>query len=263
MPPRPNGPPIAMQQKTPGGSPTSGRYAPPQHPGPMVQQQGIRLAPVRQSQALVQRQRGLPATTLRSNTMTGTLANSSLLRPRLMAATATTGLLAYSPRPPTGTRIVESSLRSGFSGHSGMAEAFNSVAPSRLKASEITKGSINPFFNSASFGRDGYRAILVARSSNANKIVLGKYPIYLGVASASGSKRFQIPVPIWKKMSDERKRAANRTFLDRAVARNSKIILSSDPRRPENQIGALQEEIDYLRNKGYVISETGREMVKK
>jgi hypothetical protein len=99
MPPRPNGPPIAMQKMTPGGSPTYGRNIPPQRPGPMVQQQGTRLAPVRQSQALVQGQRGLPATTLRSNTMTGPLAKMSILRLRLLASAAALGVSAQTLRP--------------------------------------------------------------------------------------------------------------------------------------------------------------------
>jgi hypothetical protein len=147
MPPRPNGPPIAMRQKTPG-VPTSGRNAPPQPPEPMAQQQGTRLAPVRQSQALVQRQRELPPTTLRSNTMVGTLASSSILRQRLLSGASSAGIRTYAPRPAATSLVINGS--GGRSGGNSIAVKFNEAAiPTRLTSAPVISSSKFLFFRDA------------------------------------------------------------------------------------------------------------------
>ncbi len=98
--------------------------------------------------------------------------------------------------------------------------------------------------------------------TKAGTTVLGKFPKYLEVASELGANRFNIPGKIWKGMSAVEQWAANRKFLDRAIARGDQILLSDPISDLSKVTGSLRKEIDYLISKGYKLSEDGKELIK-
>ena len=91
---------------------------------------------------------------------------------------------------------------------------------------------------------------------------MGKYPEYLDMATKLGAKRFNIPSEIWSAMSETEQWAANIKFLDRAIARGDKIILSNPVSDLSKVTGSFRKELDYLMEKGYTLNKEGTQMVK-
>lgn len=90
--------------------------------------------------------------------------------------------------------------------------------------------------------------------------VLGSYPKYLEKAAELGAKRFNIPTPIWEKMSDAQRWGANQKFLDRLIQRGDEVILTT----PIGKISPgtyLEREVNYLLGKGYQAADQGSRMV--
>ena len=92
-------------------------------------------------------------------------------------------------------------------------------------------------------------------------IVLGKFPQYIEEAERIGARYFNIPKPVWDRMTEAQQRAANVKFLDRAIARGSEIRLASSPFEARNLTGAFADEIRYLLKRGYTISSDGKRMI--
>ncbi len=81
-------------------------------------------------------------------------------------------------------------------------------------------------------------------------MVLGRYPQYEQLAKALGARYFNVPVDVWRTMSDEAKWQANQKFLDRAIARGAVICLATPPGEAP-PTGFYAKELEYLRSKGY------------
>lgn len=95
-------------------------------------------------------------------------------------------------------------------------------------------------------------------------IVIGHYPDYENVAKALGVRHFNIPTPIWKAMSPPERWAANQRFLDRAIRRGDDIILATPLEQVHIGQGTYYEkELDYLLDRGYVVSSDGRHLVRR
>jgi RHS repeat-associated protein len=92
--------------------------------------------------------------------------------------------------------------------------------------------------------------------------VLGKFPDYLTLADELGAKRFNIPTSVWNRMSTAEQWTANRTFLDRAIARGDEIVLSNPVRNINEVSGAFRQELDYLITHGFRLSPDGTRLVK-
>ena len=99
-------------------------------------------------------------------------------------------------------------------------------------------------------------------ASKTGKSVLGKYPDYIKLADELGAKRFSIPTHIWNKMSKAEQWAANRKFLDRMIARGDDIILSNPVKDLNNVSGAFRQELDYLIEQGFRLSEDGTRLIR-
>jgi RHS repeat-associated protein len=99
-------------------------------------------------------------------------------------------------------------------------------------------------------------------ATKAGQTVLGKFPDYLKLADQLNAKKFNIPASVWNKMSKAEQWGANQKFLDRAVARGDKFILSNPVKDINNVSGAFRQELDYLSSKGYKLSENGTQMIK-
>jgi hypothetical protein len=98
-------------------------------------------------------------------------------------------------------------------------------------------------------------------TAKGGKVVLGRYPAYTDKANKIGAKTFNVPKKIWKPMSPAKKWAANRKFLDRAIARGDEIILASPA--SEAKAGTFfRKELDYLIKQGYKLSGDGLRMIK-
>ncbi len=107
------------------------------------------------------------------------------------------------------------------------------------------------------------RAPGVAPAKRLSKTtVLGRYPSYRKLSDKLDARRFEIPAPIWNKMSPVERWKANQNFLDRMIARGDKIILSTPVRNIDRVQGYFRKELDYLIDKGYRLSANGRSLIK-
>ncbi|MBS1912770.1 MAG: thrombospondin type 3 repeat-containing protein [Bacteroidetes bacterium] len=91
--------------------------------------------------------------------------------------------------------------------------------------------------------------------------VLGQYPEYLELAEEVNANRFSVPGKIWDQMWPWEQWEANLKFLDRAVARGDKFLLST----PLDQIrssGTFARELNYLAYKYLLVpSADGSQLV--
>lgn len=100
------------------------------------------------------------------------------------------------------------------------------------------------------------------KAVNEGIIVLGKYPEYVNLASKMKAKIFSIPVDVWNKMTKAEQWAANTKFLDRAIARGDKILLSNRLTSISEATGYFKKELQYLSDRGYRLAKDGLSMIK-
>jgi hypothetical protein len=100
---------------------------------------------------------------------------------------------------------------------------------------------------------------LAARSG---KTVLGKHPDYINLADDIGAKRFNVPTDVWNKMSKAEQWTANKKFLDRMISRGDDIILSNPVNDINKVSGAFRQELDYLVEQGFRLSNDGTRMIR-
>ena len=99
-------------------------------------------------------------------------------------------------------------------------------------------------------------------NAGLGKIVLGHFPAYVLKAKDIGAQFLDIPKPVWDKLSDGERWAANKRFLDRAILRGDDIILATPIGAMKEGPSYYREEIDYLHSRGYTASEDGKQMVR-
>jgi hypothetical protein len=98
-------------------------------------------------------------------------------------------------------------------------------------------------------------------ASTAPQKVIGPYPEYINKSEALGVKPFSVPPEIWAKMTPAEQWTANRTFLDRAIARGSEFVLAV----PYNAVqpgSYTQMEINYLMSQGYYYNASSSKFIK-
>lgn len=100
------------------------------------------------------------------------------------------------------------------------------------------------------------------KAVNQSIIVLGKYPQYVNMASKLKAKIFSIPTNVWNKMTHAEQWAANTKFLDRAVARGDKFLLSNRLTSISEATGYFKMELQYLSDKGYRLAKDGLSLIK-
>jgi RHS repeat-associated protein len=93
--------------------------------------------------------------------------------------------------------------------------------------------------------------------------VLGRVGWYEKVAAEMGYNSFQVSDEVWKAMTLEERLAANHKFLDEAVARGDEIIFSHRVKAIEDEVGMFQDELKYLKGKGFELSSDGTKMISK
>lgn len=62
-------------------------------------------------------------------------------------------------------------------------------------------------------------------------------------------------------MSKEEQWAANKQFLDEAIARGDEIILSNSVNNVESVSGSFRQELDYLIEQGFTFSDDGARLI--
>lgn len=77
-----------------------------------------------------------------------------------------------------------------------------------------------------------------------------------------GANYFNIPQNIWSKMSPAEQWAANVKFLDRAIARGDKIVLSNSAFKAQAGT-SFYKELQYMFSKGYKPAADGMSLIKK
>jgi hypothetical protein len=92
--------------------------------------------------------------------------------------------------------------------------------------------------------------------------VLGKYPTYVHKANDLKARSFNIPADVWNQMTPDEQWQANMKFLDRAIIRKDKIILSNPVRKINETTGYFKDELEYLLEKGYKLNKNGTELIK-
>lgn len=92
--------------------------------------------------------------------------------------------------------------------------------------------------------------------------VLGKFPDYLNLADDLGARRFNIPQDVWARMTKAEQWTANRKFLDRMIRRGDDIILSNPVKNVNEVTGAFRQELDYLIQQGFRLSDDGTRLLR-
>ena len=102
-----------------------------------------------------------------------------------------------------------------------------------------------------------YYAGIEALSMGKEVRIIGAFPDYLNLSEALGTKVFNLPPKVWKNTSMKEINKANFKFITRGADKNATFILSNPERMP-NQYGiGLKNEIKWLENLGYKISNDG------
>jgi hypothetical protein len=86
--------------------------------------------------------------------------------------------------------------------------------------------------------------------------VIGNYnavPSHIEYAQSLGANYFSIAPEQWATMSEEEQWAANKDFLDQAIARGDTFEMSSSPEDP-NAGKSFIKEVEYIQSKGYVLN---------
>jgi hypothetical protein len=95
---------------------------------------------------------------------------------------------------------------------------------------------------------------------DGGKTVLGRYPRYVELSDELNARRFEIPIPVWNRMTPSEQWAANQRFLDRTIARGDEVILAS-PIDDLPPTSSFAKELRYMRSKGYRVSEDGKKLL--
>jgi len=97
-------------------------------------------------------------------------------------------------------------------------------------------------------------------AGQVGKTVIGHHPEYVEKALEVGAGYLNIPMPIWRSVSEAERWAANVRFLDRASARGDEIILAT--KASAARAGTFfARELKYLASKGYRIAEDGMRLI--
>lgn len=90
----------------------------------------------------------------------------------------------------------------------------------------------------------------------------GKVAGYVGLAQKIGARFFQIPMPIWNKMTKTERWAANARFLDRQI-RDGAVFRLSHRAQDAKPGSDFAREVKYLKDKGYRVLDGGYTMTKE
>lgn len=105
------------------------------------------------------------------------------------------------------------------------------------------------------------QCLKATENTEAGVTVLGKFGQYDVLAKKLGANFLNIKTEVWNAMTDAEKWAFNKEFLDRAIARGDKIVLSHAVTDISKETGWFRKELDYLLSKGYKLNDSGTELI--
>ena len=111
----------------------------------------------------------------------------------------------------------------------------------------------------------GLRAAETAAARRSVAAVIGKYldtPSYLDVGKHLNKSVLNVPTKLWEKMSSAQKWAATQKFLDSVIAQKGDLLFNKSIKSIASQSGDFRKELDYVSQKGYVLSRDGWSMTR-
>jgi RHS repeat-associated protein len=115
------------------------------------------------------------------------------------------------------------------------------------KALNLVNGQNNGFYTK--IGEDEAQKLAKASTLNAGTgyVALGHYPEYAVTGDFEGLTRLQIPDATWRSLNTYDLWRVNRAFLDQAISRGDRFVITTDVQR----YSFFAEEIQYLIDNGY------------
>ncbi len=142
----------------------------------------------------------------------------------------------------------------------GQLVGVNPSTPVNLVRAGRRRLRMNTSSMGGEFVEDSTRMIEAPLAEN-NIIVLGHRPVYYERAAQLGARRFRMTDDTWNRLTDAERWALNQQFLDEAIARESEIVLAT-PLDEMRRGSFFEREINYLRGKGFRLSDDGTRMVR-
>jgi hypothetical protein len=113
--------------------------------------------------------------------------------------------------------------------------------------------------------RAGLRTAESAAARRTVAAVIGKYldnPSYVDVGKHLNKSVLNVSPKLWEKMSPDQKWAATQKFLDSVIAKKGDLLFNKSIKSIASQSGAFRQELDYVSQKGYVLSQDGWSMTR-
>jgi hypothetical protein len=111
----------------------------------------------------------------------------------------------------------------------------------------------------------GLRAAESAAARRTVVAVIGKYldtPSYLDVGTHLNKSVLNVPAKLWAKMTPDQQWAATQKFLDGVIARKGDLLFNKSIKSIASQSGEFSKELNYVSQKGYVLSNDGWSMTR-
>ena len=111
----------------------------------------------------------------------------------------------------------------------------------------------------------GLRAAESAAARRTVVAVIGKYldtPSYLDVGKHLNKSVLNVPTQLWEKMSPDQKWASTQKFLDSVIANKGDLLFNKSITSITSQSGEFRKELDYVSQKGYLLSQDGWSMTR-
>jgi RHS repeat-associated protein len=112
----------------------------------------------------------------------------------------------------------------------------------------------------------GLRAAESAAARRTVVAVIGKYldtPNYVDVGKHLNKSVLNVPTKLWAKMNPDQKWAANQKFLDSVIAHKGDLLFNKSIKSIASQSGEFRKELNYVSQKGYVLSQDGWSMTRR
>ncbi len=112
----------------------------------------------------------------------------------------------------------------------------------------------------------GLRAAESAAARRTVVAVIGKYldtPSYLDVGKRLSKSVLDVPAKVWAKMNPDQQWAITQRFLDSVIAQQGDLLFNKSIKSIASQSGEFRKELNYVSQKGYVLSQDGWSMTKR
>ena len=95
--------------------------------------------------------------------------------------------------------------------------------------------------------------------------MIGKYldtPSYVDVGKHLNKSVLNVPTQLWETMTPDQQWTATQKFLDSVIAHKGDLLFNKSIKSIASQSGEFRKELDYVSQKGYVLSKDGWSMTR-